>query len=67
MVVDFSGVTFLDSTGLSVLISGLQRCQEVGGTMRVQSPRPSVGKVFEITGLAELFHIGAPDAGTAPG
>jgi len=31
VVVDLGEVTFLDSTGLSVLIAGLKRCQAAGG------------------------------------
>ena len=33
LVVDLGDVTFLDSTGLSVLIAGLKRCQSAGGAM----------------------------------
>ncbi len=61
IVVDLSGVTFLDSTGLSVLIAGLKRCQDAGGQMRLVSPRPNVRKVFEITGLADVFQVEARD------
>jgi anti-sigma B factor antagonist len=60
VVVDLSDVTFLDSTGLSVLIAGLKRCQEAGGTMRLASPRPNVRKVLEITGLTSVFQISEP-------
>jgi anti-sigma B factor antagonist len=63
MVVDLGGVTFLDSTGLSVLIAGLKRCQDAGGTMRVTSPRPNVRRVFEVTGLTDVFQI---DPGEGP-
>ncbi len=63
--VDFSEVTFLDSTGLSVLIGALARCQAAGGELRVLSPRPNVRRVLEITGLIEAFHLGG--GGAAPG
>jgi anti-sigma B factor antagonist len=63
MVVDLGEVTFLDSTGLSVLIAGLKGCQNAGGAMRVTSPRPNVRRVFEVTGLSEVFQI---DPGEAP-
>jgi anti-sigma B factor antagonist len=65
MVVDLGGVTFLDSTGLSVLIGGLKRCESAGGALRVASPRPNVRRVFEVTGLAEVFQI-APGEEPAP-
>jgi anti-sigma B factor antagonist len=61
IIVDLGGVTFLDSTGVSVLIAGLKRCQNARGDMRLVSPRPNVRKVLEITGLIEVFHLHAPD------
>jgi anti-sigma B factor antagonist len=57
MVVDLGEVTFLDSTGLSVLIAGLKRCQSAGGAMRVASALPNVRRVFEVTGLTEVFQM----------
>ncbi len=61
--VDFGEVTFLDSTGLSVLIGALRRCQSAGGEFRLVSPRPNVRKVLEITGLTAAFHLEESDAG----
>ena len=55
--VDLSDVSFLDSTGLSVLIAGLKRCQEAGGELHLVAPRPNVLRVLEITGLTESFHL----------
>jgi anti-sigma B factor antagonist len=57
VVVDLLGVTFIDSTALGVLIGALKRCQEAGGSMRLVVAEPRVLKVFEITGLTELFSI----------
>ena len=53
--VDLSGVSFIDSSGLGVLVTGLKRAQEHGGTLIVRGLQPSPRKVFEITGLLELF------------
>jgi anti-sigma B factor antagonist len=61
IIVDLSEVTFLDSTGLSVLIAGLKRCQNARGDLRLVSPRSNVRKVLEITGLIDVFHLQAPD------
>jgi anti-sigma B factor antagonist len=62
IVVDLAEVTFLDSTGLSVLVAGLKRCQEAGGTLQVVSPRPHVRRIFEVTGLTDAFQVEALDA-----
>ena len=65
VVVDLGEVTFLDSTGLSVLIAGLKRCEAAGGQLYLTSPRPNVRKVLEITGLTDVFHVGT--ANDVPG
>jgi anti-sigma B factor antagonist len=55
--VELSGVTFVDSTALSVLVSALKRLRQAGGDLQLASPNPSVRRVFEITGLTRLFTI----------
>ncbi|MGH2710404.1 MAG: STAS domain-containing protein [Actinomycetota bacterium] len=57
LAVDLSGVEFMDSTGLGVLIGGLKRCKEVGGTLSLVGPREPVVKVLSITGLDKIFSI----------
>jgi len=56
-VVDLLGVTFLDSTALGVLVGALKRCREAGGDLRLVIAEPRILKVFEITGLTEVFTI----------
>jgi anti-sigma B factor antagonist len=57
VTVDLAELAFIDSTGLSVLISGLKRLRQQGGDMALRSPTPATRKVLEITGLTELFAI----------
>ena len=54
VVVDLSGVTFIDSTGLGVLIGGLKRARE-NGSLSLVCPQSRVRRVFEITGLTQVF------------
>ena len=51
LVVDLSGVTFLDSTGVGVLVGALKRAREAGGALHFCGAQPRVRRVFEITGL----------------
>lgn len=57
VTVDLSDLGFIDSTGLSVLITGLKRFRQQGGELALRSPSPSTRKVLEITGLTEVFPI----------
>ena len=57
VTVDMSDLAFIDSTGLSVLITGLKRLRQQGGDMALRSPTASTRKVLEITGLTEVFAI----------
>lgn len=50
-VVDMSGVTFIDSTGLSVLVQAKQRFESAGREMSVVGIRPRVARVLELAGL----------------
>jgi anti-sigma B factor antagonist len=63
ILVDLDEVTFLDSTGLSVLIAALKRCQASGGELHLVSPRSNVRRVLEITGLTDTFHVVSEDEG----
>lgn len=57
VTVDLAGVTFVDSTGLTVLIGGLKRLRQCGGDLNLRSPAPGTRRVLEITGLTAVFAI----------
>ncbi len=57
VVVDLSGMDFIDSTGLGVFVGALKRAREGGGGVELRGLKPSARKVFEITGLDSAFTI----------
>jgi anti-sigma B factor antagonist len=57
VVLDLLGVTFLDSTALGVLVGALKRCRELGGELHLVVADPRIVKIFEITGLTNVFTI----------
>lgn len=57
LVLDLSGVTFLDSMALGVLLSSLKRLGQTGGKLRIVTPRPEIRRIFEVTLLDRLFDI----------
>jgi len=64
VVVDLSKVTYLDSSGLAVLIEGLQKVQEYGGRFAIVGMQESVKHIFDIARLDQVFQI-FPDVDTA--
>jgi anti-sigma B factor antagonist len=57
MVVDLSDLEFIDSSGLGVLIGTLGRLHELDRRLALVVARPSVLRVFTITGLTTAFSI----------
>ncbi len=57
VVVDLSAVTFMDSTGLGVLVAAWNRynSQEPVGRLALVVSTPEVERLLEVTGLAEVF------------
>lgn len=57
LVLDLSGVTFCDSTGLAVLVGFHKRLAASGGGLELSSPVPRVRHLLAITGLNRVFTI----------
>jgi anti-sigma B factor antagonist len=57
VVLDLSDVTFIDSTGLSVLLNGLRRLNRLHGQMMLVCANPTVLRLFHVTRLDSTFEI----------
>ena len=57
VIVDLSGVTFLDSTGLAALVTINNRARNDGAALIIARPRARVRQLFHITGLDAAFTI----------
>ena len=56
IVVDLTGVTFMDSTGVGVLMGALRKNDHLQNrTMSLVGARGTVRKVLDLTGLSELL------------
>jgi anti-sigma B factor antagonist len=58
--VDLADVTFLDSSGIGVLISVMRVADEVGADFRVENPSPNVFDQLSLTGLLDVFSVERP-------
>jgi anti-anti-sigma factor len=57
LVIDFSDVTFLDSSGLRVVIAAHRSMREREGTLIVRRPSDTVQRLLEITQLTGELQI----------
>lgn len=57
VVVDLSSVTFMDSTGLGVILNSLKALASRRGKLVLVCPNERVLRPFQVTGLVELIPI----------
>jgi anti-anti-sigma factor len=60
VTIDLSGVTFIDSAGIGVIVGAMRQLNERRGRLTLAQPSPAVRKVLEITGLAAQMDIVDP-------
>ncbi|MGX2039261.1 STAS domain-containing protein [Methylocaldum sp. MU1018] len=66
LVVDLSGVRFIDSSGLGALLSGYKNASLRSGSFVLAGLQPRVQSMFELTRLHRVFDI-YPDLRDVPG
>ncbi len=57
LVIDLSGVSYADASGLAVLVGTGRRAGLLGGFLRLAAPVPAVADVLRITGLSRHLDI----------
>lgn len=57
IVIDFSRVTYVDSSGLATLVEIFKNMKSYGGRMRLSGLASKIKSIFEITKLDKLFEI----------
>jgi anti-sigma B factor antagonist len=57
LIVDLTNVTYLDSSGLAVLIEGMQNAREYGGQFALVGLQETVHTIFEMARLDQVFQI----------
>ena len=57
VLVDFSGVDYMTSTGLGVLVAFAKRLEEVDGKVALCSLSDDIQSVFDTVGFTQFFDI----------
>jgi anti-sigma B factor antagonist len=57
IAIDATDLAFCDSSGISAFVSAAQRCTHDGIALRLVGLRASVRRVFDLTGVSDMFDI----------
>ena len=56
-ILDFSEVTFMDSSGIGLVMGRYKIMQGIGGTVAIQNPPNNIKKVMQLAGLDKIASI----------
>jgi len=67
VIFDLSGVKFMDSTGIGIVVMCSGKLKEIGGQLRVSGASGLVDKTLRLTGVDNIvpFHATADEAAAA--
>ena len=54
---DFSGVSFMDSSGIAVVMRALKRMRAMGGSAAIKNVPPQAKKVFTAAGIFRIVPL----------
>lgn len=55
LIVNLSGISYIDSSGLGVLLGRYKRVASSGGRVSLVAARPQVRKILELSGLLRIM------------
>ena len=57
LTLDFSGVTFMDSSGVGLVMGRYKTARSLGGAVAVQGLKPRDRRMLELSGLTKLVEF----------
>lgn len=57
LVMDMSAITFMDSSGIGLIMGRCRLMNECGGKLTVQSPQPYIKRVLYLSGIERIVTI----------
>jgi len=55
VILDFSGVTFMDSSGIGAVLGRYKKLSNKGGALCIAEPNKNVNRIFELAGLYKVI------------
>ena len=56
LILDFSGLTFMDSSGIGVILGRYRMLRERGGSVAVIHMNDHVSRIFHMSGMDRVIH-----------
>ncbi|MFA5536883.1 MAG: anti-sigma F factor antagonist [Bacillota bacterium] len=57
LILDLDKVTFIDSSGLGVILGRYRRIREQGGKMAITGAKPHVLRILELAGIIKIVNL----------
>lgn len=57
LVIDFSSLEYISSSGLRVFLSALKKVRKQQGDIKMSQMKPCIREVFDMSGFSQLFNI----------
>ncbi|MCR4795014.1 MULTISPECIES: STAS domain-containing protein [Ruminococcus] len=57
LAIDFGGITFMDSSGIGLIMGRSKLMKECGGALEVLNPQPYIRRVLKLSGIERIVKI----------
>ena len=57
LAIDFGGITFMDSSGIGLIMGRSKLMNECGGRLEVINPQPYIRRVMKLAGIERIVKI----------
>ena len=57
LTIDLSGITFMDSSGIGLIMGRQKLLKECGGRLEVRGPQPYIRRVLKLSGIERIVKM----------
>ena len=61
LIMDFSAVSFMDSSGIGLILGRAEICEELGCRIRLKGLSPSLMKIVRLSGIEKIKNLSISD------
>ena len=57
LAIDFADITFMDSSGIGLIMGRCKLMKECGGILEVRNPQPYIRRVMKLSGIERIVKV----------